>query len=631
MKRFSTILALAALSLACAPAAQAQGSGPPSPSRRYAFSFQDAEIARVTQEILGTSLGATYIIDPGVTGRMSFRLDGQMTRAQLLEAFEAALAPYDMAIVRNGETLTVTPRAKARNLATLTVRGAPAAGAGYEVMAIPLAYATPSEAARAFEAIGSTNTVVYVNDDLGLLVLGGTRRELEAAQQTVALLDQSSLQGARLRWVELSNATAEVVAPDLQQVLEASNIGGVSVVPLKRLNGLLLMARSPEALTQTLEWVARLDVVSKDEPTALWVYRPLNLTAEALAVTVTQLVGGEVIASGSSGGSSGASSSQGQPVPGVGLVAQPREASSVRPPAAGEVRVGVNRESNTLLVSAPASRWLQIQRILAEVDRTPSQVMIEASVLEVTLNNEFRFGLNWSAIGEAGRLVVTSTNDTAGAVGARFPGLSAVYVDSDIRAAIDAISAKTQVEVLSAPKLVALDNRPSRLQVGDQVPVITEASRDTTTPNAPLRVMTEYRDTGVILTVTPRVSGANNVLLEVSQEVSSVARTTTSGIDSPTIQQRRLDGTLLLRNNSTVALGGLISEDKTVSGSGIPLLRDIPGVGALFQNQVRDRRRTELIVLITARIMPDLASTEQAMAELAAQMQEVNRRGLFGR
>src|SRR5262249_44964411 len=146
------------------------------------------------------------------------------------------------------------------------------------------------------------------------------------------------------------------------------------------------------------------------------------------------------------------------------------------------VRISANRDSNTLLIQAPQAQWIQIQRILGEIDREPDQVLIEASILEVTLSKNLQAGIDWSTLGAGGKLSVASVNNTSGAVASTFPGLAVTFLDKDISAAIHALNAETAVEVVSAPKIMTLDNRPAHLQVGDQVPTVSQTSIGTGAP-----------------------------------------------------------------------------------------------------------------------------------------------------
>ena len=584
----------------------------------YTFAFKDAEIPQVVEEILGVALGISYTVDPSVTGRMSFRIDQRLTKAQLYEALEVALAANDVALVRENDGVKITSRTKARtSVAVRSVDGQETTRVGYDVVAVPLSFSAPSEVGKALEAMTAADTVLYSNDKQGLIVLGGNSSQLDAALQTIKVLDKSALADARIRWFQLEQASAATVSSELGQLLLASGIATVSVVPLKRLNGIIVFGRTAEALDEVARWVKRLDVPARDNAPALFVYRPRSGSAEALGAVLNDAIGNR----------------SGQPMPGapIGAAALPSDnrSEAVSEFDNGIVRVAVEKEANSLLIFATPARWIQIQRILTVIDRPESQVLIEASILEVTLNNDFQFGVDWKLLGQGGQLTANSIYNNSGVVGPSFPGFSITYLTSNIKSAIKALGSKTDVELVSAPKIVTMDNRAAKLQIGDQVPIVTQSSQSAVGPNPALINTVEYRNTGVILNVTPRITGDNRIVLTVAQEVSSVAKTITSGIDSPTIQQRKLESTLAIGDGAVVALGGLISRRRSISKSGLPVARDIPAIGGLFRSTGRDDSRTELIVLLTARILADPEASGRVMADLLSDMKEIQKRGLL--
>ncbi len=606
--------------LSSGPACAATPAPSAAPRSDYTFAFQNADVRQVAQEVLGEALRLSYNIDPQVSGTMSFRIDRRLSRAQLLEALEAALEANGVTLVRDGESVTLVPLSKAKSSLSIRRPGEGAASAGYSVVAFPLAYATPSEVAKALNAMGRQDLVLYTDDALGLLVLGGNARELGAAQETLHVLDQSALQGARIRWFELSHVSARTLAQELQRILVAAGANGVTAVPLARLNGLLVFGRTPQSIDDVAAIVDRLDKPSKDGDRTMWFYRPVSLSADSIASTLKSVISGRSTDEGAIEDVPAASQGRAPAPP----LLQPATSSSDN----GSVKIGVNKDSNTLIISGSLSDWVQIQKILEQIDRPPGQVLIEASILEVTLTNEFRLGVDWSIVGAHDRLTATLSDNKAGTVAPVFPGLSVGYLDKTIDAAVNALDAVTDVEVVSAPKMIVLDNHTAKLQVGDQVPVTTQAAQSTVTNGAPLVVNTEYRDTGVILNVTPRISGDDEVVVEVDQQVSEVSRTTSSGIDSPTIQQRRLQGTLMLKDGDTAAFGGLISRSRTKTRSGVPFLTKVPLLGAAFKSTDDQGRRTELIVLMTAKIIRSPGDSMKVMADLQADMQEIQRRGL---
>lgn len=614
----------------------------------FTFAFRDADIAQVAEEILGSALGVPYSVDPGVTGKVSFRIDRRLTRAQLLEAFEAALAVNDVTLLRQGDTLVLAPRDKARSSATLRDPAAVGGGrrGGYEVVAVPLSFSTPTEVAKALEAMTGSKAVLYSNDKLGLIVLGGSGSELQALLETIKILDRNVFEGARIRWFDLHQAAAGTVAADLGKILATAGMQGVSVSPLSRLNGLIVSARTETAMNEVAGWITRLDTPSRDLSTQLYVYRPRSASAASLARTLSQVLstgtgqgGGDFDGGGSERGASQTDASSGGDDSGAARTSVGSGGGGGGSEGAGGgeqglqdgVRIGVDRDSNTLIVRAPAARWMSLQQTLAEIDRPPAQVMIEASIVEVSLTNDFRFGVDWSAVGDGGRLTGNSVYTDNGVIGPKFPGFSITYLGSNIGAAVNALGSRTAIDVVSAPKLVTLDNHKARLQIGDQVPIVTQTATDTTTSSPAIVNTVEYRDTGVILEVTPRISGDDKVVVDIAQEVSGVARTVTSGIDSPTIQQRKLSSTLVLQDGAVVALGGLISHRRSDSDSGVPGLKDVKFLGKLFKSSTKEAARTELIVLLTVKILRDPAASSQMTRDLLADMREIETRGLLPR
>ncbi len=628
------VLALEGGSMALAPSVAFAQAARAEREASYSFAFQDADVGQAIREVFD-AIGVAYSLDPSVTGKISFRIEQRLTRAQLLQAFEAALAANDIALVRNGESLIVTAKTRARSVSSLRSLGDSPASLGYEVVAIPLSFALPTEVAKALDAISGKGLVLHADDRLGLIVLAGGGQELKSALDTLQLLDQSGLREARLRWFDLSNAPAATVAGELEGMVKAAGISGLNVLPLKRLNGILVFGRTEKALNDITPWVYRLDVPTKDTATSLWVYHPRNTSAESLGKTLNSVLGqGSLESSATSTVTSPAiRDTIGQTNLSAGetatIAAAPSSSSGASFASHEIARAAVDKDTNTLLVSAPSWRWVQIQKILAELDKPQNQVLIEASVLEVTLSDNFKFGVDWSLLADSGRIQATNTTGKTGAITPTYPGLSVTFLSTDFQAAINALGARTGVEVVSAPKIITLDNKTAKLQVGDQVPVVTQSSQSTQNTNTAVINNVDYRDSGVILSVTPRISGEDRIILDISQEVSSVIQTRSSGIDSPTIQQRKFQSTLTLRNGGVVALGGLISRTRNEGNTGIPVLKDVPGVGRLFKTATKDTARTELIVLLRARVMSEADQSDTALRSLFNDMRELNARGLL--
>jgi general secretion pathway protein D len=280
--------------------------------------------------------------------------------------------------------------------------------------------------------------------------------------------------------------------------------------------------------------------------------------------------------------------------------------------------IAPNVESNSLMILATPSEFAMVEAALKHLDVPPLEVMIEATLAEVTLTDQLRFGLQWSYQTKQGP--ATFSESSTGAIAQQFPGLSFLYTgNSSISAVLSSLETMTKVKVLSSPKLLVLNNREAELKIGDQVPVITQSAVSTVTSNSAIVNSVELMDTGVILRVIPRVNKNGLVTLEVSQQVSDVGATTTSSINSPTIHQREMSSTVEVRNGETIALGGLISESVTNGRDGLPFLSRIPVLGSLFGSTSHEKDRTELIVLLTPHVLRSSEESAELMEDLRSQ------------
>jgi len=284
----------------------------------------------------------------------------------------------------------------------------------------------------------------------------------------------------------------------------------------------------------------------------------------------------------------------------------------------GGLKIVPNSENNSLLVLATPSEFQVIDAALKKLDVLPIQVLIEASIAEVTLTDNIRYGLQWAYDTTNGPITLSEAG--SGSIASQFPGFSYLFTGRNgIRAVLNGIESLTDVKILSSPKLMVLNNKEALLQVGDQVPVTVQSSISSVGVSAPIVNSVQLRDTGVILRVTPRANKSGRIVLDVAQEVSDASKNSVSGIDSPTISQRKISTTVSVQDGDTVALGGLIRDTKSKGGGGVPYFRKIPVLGQLFGSTSRNGTRTELIVLITPRVMKSEGDSVEIMNELREQ------------
>lgn len=288
----------------------------------------------------------------------------------------------------------------------------------------------------------------------------------------------------------------------------------------------------------------------------------------------------------------------------------PLTTGSVTPPAphvpddrTSGIQVFADDPNNSVIVTATRSEFKRIKAVITQLDVAPAQVLLEATIAEVTLNDNLRMGLRWFF--QNGNNRASLTDLAAGTVASRFPGFSYFLNTPNIQVALNALADVTKVDIVSSPSLTVLDNKKAVLQIGDEVPIATQSAVSIVAPGAPIVNTVSFRSTGVILGITPRIGENGRVLLDIEQEVSNVTATTSSSIDSPTIQQRRIKTQVAVGSGESIVLAGFIQDRAEKVNQQVPLLGNVPVVGNLFKDKDDRIRRTELLIAITPQILTD--------------------------
>jgi len=268
------------------------------------------------------------------------------------------------------------------------------------------------------------------------------------------------------------------------------------------------------------------------------------------------------------------------------------------------LKIVADDTKNSLIIMANERDYQRVLRVIQSLDVVPSQVLIEAMIAEVTLNDELQYGVEW-LLKKGDTPTAQFSSLISGSIAATFPGFNYAFNAANMAATLKALNALTRVNVISTPSLMVLDNKTARLQIGDQVPITTQTATSVVTSQTAIVNSITMQDTGVILSVTPRINESGRVQLEIEQEVSSATKNTTSGIDSPTIQQRRVKTTVVVNDGEVLALGGMIKDQTSNTSSQLPILGDIPGLGAAFSKKDNVVGKTELLILITPRVVRD--------------------------
>jgi general secretion pathway protein D len=594
-------------------------------------------VAASVQEVTGVAIE----VDPAANGQVSLVTPGSIARSEVIGLFEAALRAANLALVPVGKGYLVKPMAAAQAPVEPS-----AIGFGTEVIA--LHFINAEEVRKILD--GALPGVVTAVDAGGNRVtIAGTTGQRRSARDLLEQFDVNWLRNMSFALFIPERTDSRLIVPELDKLINANDAptrGLVRLIAMERLNGILAVTAQRQYLEDVRRWIEILDREGENAERRIFVYRVQNGRARDLARTLNGAFGNG--GGGEGNGDTDPFAPQEQPARGAapaarttmpatgdaasqratggtggGSVATGRSdtGASSGPAGPGAAQITADEVNNAVVAYASPRDYAVIEDALRKLDVPPLQVMIEAAITEVTLTDTLRYGVQWNWLTGDSNFTLTEGSTTAPT--RNLPGFSYFLASGDISATLNALEQRTNVKVISAPKLITLNNQTAALQVGDQVPISSGNAVSVENPNAPIVNSIEYRDTGVILKVTPRVNAGGLVLLDVSQEVSDVAPgtgTTRTGPASPTISTRRISTSVAVQDGQVIALGGLFRDSKSFGKNGIPILSRIPLIGGLFGTHSNMQNRTELIVLLKPHVIrtPDdgRAVTEELRRKL---------------
>jgi general secretion pathway protein D len=611
------------------------------------LNLANVPLQQAAKTVLGDLLGVNYVVDPRVDGVVSVQTSSPVSKADALELFQTAIAPIGAVLVQNRGIYRIAPADQAATGAVSTVRDATnSAVTGSGVRVVQLKYVAATEVARVLEPMVPKGAIVQADDARNIIALKGSQAEIDSMLDSVSIFDVDVMKGMSFAVVPVKAAQPEKMVDELKAVFasdkEGPLKGRVRFIANTRLGAILVVTSNPSYIPRAQSWIRRLDARASGTEPQLHVYQVQNRTAGELAGILQSMFSQEMkvvrptsrnvspksrqVSFGSDTAKSptaGIGASDPATQAGVGKTADTMGASrysnndldgpvtdmvdnntTSNTGAEPMMKIVADDTKNSLLVMANDRDYQRVLRVVQGLDVVASQVLIEAVIAEVSLNDDLQFGLQWQ-FAKNGTPTATFSNALTGGVAASFPGFNYAVNTANIAATLSALNALTHVNIISTPSLMVLDNKTARLQIGDQVPITTQTATSTVTSQTAIVNSITMQDTGVILSVTPRINESGRVQLDIEQEVSSVVKTTTSNIDSPTIQQRRVKTTVVVSDGEVLALGGMIQDSASKSSNQLPILGDIPGIGAMFANRKDSVAKTELVILITPKVVRD--------------------------
>ena len=607
------------------------------------LNFEQAPLSEVMHAIMGDILGLDYIVDHPVNGNVTLRTRTPVPRDQLLVILESLLKANNVVMIRGSDGRYLVTGEQHGTKLRPSVSNPGNTIAGYSTIIVPLQYISAPAMAEILKPVAEPSAFVRIDRTRNLLMLAGTRVQLDGWLDMIATFDVDTLKGMSVGLFPLENSSVDEAREALEAVLasggegeEPGLAGLIRVIPIKRLNSILIVTPRAHYLDSAQKWIRRLDEAHYSSlDRRLFIYPVQNTTASRLAELLNRIYSGSAGKGADREGEGGVAPGMSPETLGIesgdfvggkfkndassGITSIGISSDGDADAMLADVRVVSDDENNALMIYASGVQYRLIEEALQQLDVVATQVIIEASIMEVTLTDELRYGLEWTFKNGIGNdydgLGVLA--DGASGPAAVAPGFSYTITNSigDISAVLNALSQQSLVNIISTPSVMVLDNHEAYIQVGEQVPIrqsTTVTDGGTTVENV------VYRDTGVQLHVRPSVNAGGLVTMDIEQSVTDVGSIDVGG--NRRFLERKILSRVAVRSSESVVLGGLIRENAANSDDGVPFLHKIPVVGNLFGTTEKSDTRTELVVIITPRALYSESELREVSEEMRSRI-----------
>lgn len=654
-----------------------QAPGIPDPAREdgetVTLNFDNADIYEVIRT-MAELLEINYIVDPAVQGNVTIHTAGRMGRRDLFFIFSQILDANGLTAMREGNVYRI---GKAGDAAKRTLplyrsseRGSGAEDAGFGerviMQIIPLKNIDSAEMAKLLTPFMSNDGTIVSHSDPNMLILVDKAGNIAKAMRLADAFDIDVLRNLKQKFYPLRHTNAEEVVQVLESILAAygsqPDKNDFKIIAITRLNTLLVVSADMNVFQQLDTLVKRLDVPNENVGSRIYVYFVKNGEASELAdllanvfqeegtarprttrprpaTTIRKPFGSRSVTREGQRLSRAVEPLPERIAPQYAEPNAPLQGEPVREiPADGgedgfEVEAGVGNLKgdiriipdvirNALIIDARPGDYRIVENILRTIDVLPRQVLIEATIAEVTLDASTELGVEWSfdRTDDNPTGLLTATIGESGL--AYTIGLTEKWTQ-----ALNALAKNGKVNILSAPTVLASDNRQAQINVSTQVPVATNQYQYNATDENPIfQTSIEYRDTGIILAVTPRINDRGLVSMDIRQEISDQAGgVSVGGQEYPSFFERAVETTLTVKDDQTIVLGGLITEKRDQGDSGVPFFKDLPYLGYLFGKKQDSTVKTELIILLTPRVIVSLEDVDAVSQEFRTKVGEAIR------
>jgi general secretion pathway protein D len=639
---------------------------PPAPQRSQAtpqmvsgvvFNFDNADIYEVIR-VMAEIMKITYIIDPKVKGVVNIHTSGQISSQNLFPIFQSILRLNGATAVHKDGVYEIVPLSDAKKLSispsVAQESGRPSFEEKYTIQIVSLKYIPVAEVSKMIKPFLSDGADIVEHPPHNILIIGDVASNVKKSVDIIGLFDIDIFTDLRVRIYPILNSDVTEIAKEMERIFSSFEVStksgrgvGITFTPVSRINSLLVVSSIPNIFEKVEGWLRELDKVPAEGGRyGVFVYYVQNAKAKDLAEVLK-----EIFMTTKEKKADYKEKVTEQPAFPKGVKPPPTSPST--PPSKeegtaipeGEINIVVDETTNSLVIRAFARDYKNILETVKKLDLYPKQVLIEVLLAEITLDDTNKFGIEWARFIDKAGVHTIGFGTTPGsppidpytaATALPLPGAgtlrySIIKESERLSAAIKLAATENRLKIVSSPHLLASNNKEAKMQVGKAQPVLTSTYAygstttsgtvvsSTTTPSTGLIEGTiEYKDIGIILTVTPRVSDGGLITLELQIEKSDVNTDALplGNLQNVPVFTKKTAKTILSVNEAqTIVIGGLIEDTKDVKKSGIPLLSKIPIIGALFGSQEYTFSKTELVLLMTPHIITDHIQSKNVTEE----------------
>ncbi|MBI4844587.1 MAG: type II secretion system secretin GspD, partial [Nitrospirae bacterium] len=606
------------------------------------LNFDNADI----KDILTTVSSITkqnFILDQKVGGRITIHSSEKIPVSEVFSVFESVLEVNNLAIIRSGSFLKVVPSPvavqspldiyKDEDVDNLPTSEHPV------TQIISVEHVPVKDISAVIKPMLSKAGIVTPIPRLNMLIINDLASSIRYALSILKEIDVDVFESTRMEFFRLKNSDVAGLTRELTDIMGAMNIGreGVSLVPIERLNSLVVFSSSKGLLKTVASWIKKLD----DEFTSgqnIFVYNVQNVEAKKIAAVLKTIYtsGGSAAATATAA----AAETAGQQVK-KDTVKTVKSTQSQSVTESGKVEIDTFDETNSLVILASPGLYNEIRETIKKLDLYPKEVLIEVVIAEVNLDDTDKFGIQWSLLHglkadgyEYNALAQVSSSGAdvpslitaAPELGDGSSGLSyLIYKPGQLAAMIHALSSRTNLNVLSSPRLLVRDKEEASIEVGSDIPT---ASSTTVGTNTGTTQNIEYKTVGIKLKIKPSINDEKTVVLNIEQEVSDTLPNVVvgqEGFSYPAFSTRLTKTSVVVPDKHGISIGGIIKERNEKSYQGVPLLSSIPLLGNLFRYTVKIKNKTELIIFLIPHVLTNISEADTATSEFVDQLKNLKK------